>query len=54
MDLKGMYSLYSFTELLKKLVNRAETEFELRYYSNKNIQGGNGISGCYFRAVQNN
>jgi len=48
MDLKGMYSLYSFTELLKKLVNRAETEFELRYYSNKNIQGGNGISGCYF------
>ncbi len=48
MDLKGMYSLYSFTELLKKLVNRAETEFELRYYSNKNIQGGDGISGCYF------
>jgi hypothetical protein len=48
MDLKGMYSLYSFTELLKKLVNRTETEFELRYYSNKNIQGGNGISGCYF------
>lgn len=48
MDLKGMYSLYSFTELLKKLVNRTESDFELRYYSNKNIQGDNGISGCYF------
>lgn len=48
MELKGMYSLYSFTELLKKLVNRTETNFELRYYSNKNIQGGIGISGCYF------
>ncbi len=54
MDLKGMYSLYSFTELLKKLVNRAETEFELRYYTNKNIQGGNGISGCYFEIKYSN
>jgi len=48
MNLKGMYSLYSFTELLKKLVNRTENDFELKFYSNKNIQGGNGISGCYF------
>ena len=48
MDLNGMYSLYSFTELLKKLVERTETEYELRYYSEKNIHGGNGISGCYF------
>lgn len=54
MDLKGMYSLYSFTELLKKLVNRTETNFELRYYSNKNIQGGNGISGCYFEIKYSN
>lgn len=48
MDLKGMHSLYSFTELLKKLVNRTETEFELRSNSNKTTQGVNGISGCYF------
>lgn len=54
MDLKGMYSLYSFTELLKKLVNRTKTNFELRYYSNKNIQGGNGISGCYFEIKYSN
>jgi hypothetical protein len=54
MNLKGMYSLYSFTELLKKLVNRTETNFELRYYSNKNIQGGNGISGCYFEIKYSN
>lgn len=54
MNLKGMYSLYSFTELLKKLVNRKETDFELRYYSNKNIQGGNGISGCYFEIKYSN
>lgn len=49
-----MYSLYLFTELLKKLVNRTETNFELRYYSNKNIQGGNGISGCYFEIKYSN
>ncbi|MCX8080292.1 MAG: hypothetical protein N3F09_03540 [Bacteroidia bacterium] len=54
MDLKGMYSLYLFTELLKKLVNRTETNFELRYYSNKNIQSGNGISGCYFEIKYSN
>jgi len=54
MDLKGMYSLYSFTELLKKLANRTETNFELRYYSNKNIQSGNGISGCYFEIKYSN
>jgi hypothetical protein len=45
MDLKGMYSLYSFIELLKKLVNRSENEFELRFYSHTNVHC---ISGCYF------
>jgi hypothetical protein len=54
MNLKGMYSLYSFTELLKKLVNRTGTNFELLYYSNKNIAGGNGISGCYFEIKYSN
>ena len=54
MELKGMYSLYSFTELLKKLVNRTERDFELQYYSNKNIQGGNGISGYYFEIKYSN
>ena len=48
MELKGMYSLYAFSEIVKKLVDRSESEFELKYYSNKNIQGGSGISGCYF------
>ena len=54
MDLKGMYSLYSFTVLLKKLVIRTESEFELQYYSNKNIQGGDGISGSYFEIKYSN
>lgn len=54
MNLTGMYSLYSFTELLKKLVSRVETNYELRYYSNKNIQAGNGISGCYFEIKYSN
>ncbi|GIV41400.1 MAG: hypothetical protein KatS3mg034_0710 [Vicingaceae bacterium] len=53
MDLKGMYSLYSFMELLKKLVNRKESDFEL-YYANKNIQGGNGFSGYYFKIKYSN
>lgn len=54
MELKGMYSLYLLTEVLKKLVGRIEPEFELRYYSNKNIQGGNGITGCYFEIKYSN
>ena len=48
MNLKGMYSLYSFVEIIKKLVERNEDEYELNYYSNKNIFGGVGVSGCYF------
>lgn len=54
MNLKEMHSLYSFTELLKKLVNRTERNFDLQYYSNKNIQGGEGISGCYFEVKYSN
>lgn len=48
MDLKGMHSLYSFNEIIKKLSNSKEAEYELSYYSNKNIVGGTGISGNYF------
>jgi len=51
MDLKGMYSLYCFTELLKKLVNRIENEFELELYKPTNFHG---ISGCYFRIKYSN
>ncbi|SNR51005.1 hypothetical protein SAMN06265371_104144 [Lutibacter agarilyticus] len=54
MDLNGMYSLYSFNEIIKKIVNRDEVDFELSYYSNKNIQGGAGISGNYFHIKYKN
>lgn len=44
-----LYSLYQFMEELKRLVTRQYDQYDLSYYSNRNIDGGYGISGIYFQ-----
>lgn len=44
-----LYSLYQFMEELKRLVTRQYDQYDLSYYSNRNIDGGYGVSGIYFQ-----
>ncbi|WP_418915789.1 hypothetical protein [Alistipes ihumii] len=49
-----LYSLYQFMEELKRLVTRQYDQYDLSYYSNRNIDGGYGISGIYFQIHYSN